>query len=62
MMDINAFLQDIVDTLTEVKGLQAIVLGGSWASNTQRPDSDIDVGLYYNEDTPLDIDHVRKIA
>jgi len=62
MMDLNAFLQDIVDTLIEVDGLQAIVLGGSWASNTQRPDSDIDLGLYYSEGTPLDIKHLRKIA
>ena len=61
-MDLNAFLQFIVDPLIEVDGLQAIVLGGSWASNTQRPDSDIDLGLYYSEDTPLDIKHVRKIA
>ena len=61
-MDLIAFLQGIVDPLTEVDGLQAIVLGGSWASNTQRPDSDIDLGLYYREENPLDIDHVRKIA
>ena len=32
----NAFLQNIVDKLKEVEGLQAIVLGGSWASGTQR--------------------------
>ena len=44
MVDINGFLQDIVGNLTEVKGLQAVVLGGSWASNTQRLDSDIDLG------------------
>lgn len=61
-MDLNAFLQVIVNTLIEVEGLQAIVLGGSWASGTQRPDSDIDLGLYYSEGTPLDINHVRKIA
>ena len=61
-MDLNAFLQFIVDPLIEVDGLQAIVLGGSWASNTHRPDSDIDLGLYYREDAPLDIKHVRKIA
>ncbi|MGZ3609883.1 MAG: nucleotidyltransferase domain-containing protein [Ktedonobacteraceae bacterium] len=59
MLEINRFLQDILVTLIEVKGLQAIVLGGSWASNTQRPDSDLDLGLYYNEDTPLDL-NARK--
>jgi hypothetical protein len=62
MMDFNAYLQVIVNPLIEVDGLQAIVLGGSWASGTQRPDSDIDIGLYYSEGSPLDIKHVRKIA
>jgi predicted nucleotidyltransferase len=61
-MDLNTFLQDIVDSLIKVEGLQAIVLGGSWASGNQRPDSDIDLGLYYSEGAPLDIQHVRKIA
>src|SRR5215471_2092179 len=61
-MDINAFLQDIVDQLTGVAGLQALVLGGSQASGTHRPDSDIDIGLYYSEHSLLDIDHIRKIA
>ena len=37
MREIKGFLQDIVVSLTEVKGLQAVVLGGSWASNTQGP-------------------------
>jgi hypothetical protein len=62
MMDPNAFLKVIVDPLIDVDGLQAIVLGGSWASGTQRPDSDIDLGLYYNEGSPLDTKHLRKIA
>jgi predicted nucleotidyltransferase len=54
MIEINAFLENIVSSsLIQVDGLQAIVLGGSWATNTQRPDSDIDLGLYYFEDTPL---------
>ena len=61
-MDLNTFLQDILDPLIKVEGLQAIVLGGSWASGNQRPDSDIDLGLYYYKDTPIDIHHVRKIA
>ncbi len=61
-MDINTFLQELVGTLIPVEGLQAIVLGGSRASGTQHPDSDIDLGLYYYEGTPLDIYHLRKIA
>lgn len=52
----------IVERLKEVEGLQALVLGGSYASGAQRPDSDIDIGLYYRHDRPLDIDQIRAIA
>jgi len=56
------FIQDIVARLVGVRGIKAIVLGGSWATGTQEPDSDIDLGLYYNADMPLDIAHIRQIA
>ncbi len=52
----------IVEQLKEVDGLQAIVLGGSYASGAQRPDSDIDIGLYYRHDRPLAIDQIHTIA
>ncbi len=55
-------LQRIVDDLKPVRGLRAVVLGGSYASGSQRADSDIDIGLYYNEKEPLDITHIRAIA
>ena len=61
-MPYSEFIQNIVEQLRHVEGIKAIVLGGSWASGTQRPDSDIDLGLFYSEDTPLDISHIRKIA
>lgn len=52
----------LVDKLQNVGGVQAIVLGGSFASETARPDSDIDIGLYYEESKPLDIVAIRAIA
>jgi predicted nucleotidyltransferase len=55
-------LQQLVDVLKQVQGLKAIVLGGSYASGSQRPDSDIDIGLYYNEKQLLDIEHIRTIT
>jgi hypothetical protein len=55
-------LQQLVDRLKPVHGLRAIVLGGSYASGSQRPDSDIDIGLYYDENQPLDVGHIRSIA
>ncbi len=61
-MQHELLLQQIVDHLKSVDGLRAIVLGGSYASGSERPDSDIDIGLYYEENQPLDIDHIRAIA
>ena len=58
----SELIESIVDKLKAVDGLQSIVLGGSWASGTQHADSDIDLGLYYNADYPLDIQQVRNIA
>ncbi len=58
----SELIESIIDKLKAVDGLQATVLGGSWASGTQRADSDIDMGLYYNADYPLDIQQVRNIA
>ena len=58
----SSFIENIVDKLKDIQGLKAIVLGGSWASGTQHPDSDIDLGLYYSQDAPLDIPSIRKIA
>jgi Polymerase beta, Nucleotidyltransferase len=46
--------------LHQCQGVRAIVLGGSYAAGAQRADSDIDIGLYYDED--LDIAHIRSIA
>ena len=61
-MQHKLLLQQMVDRLKPVQGLRAIVLGGSYASGSQRPDSDIDIGLYYDENQPLDIDQIRSIA
>jgi len=52
----------IVADLSKVGGMVAVVLGGSWASGRQRPDSDVDLGLCYRADDPLDVGAVREIA
>jgi predicted nucleotidyltransferase len=61
-MQHELLLQHIMHQLEPVRGLKAIVLGGSYASGSQRPDSDLDVGLYYYENQPLDIAQLRAIA
>jgi hypothetical protein len=48
--------------LARVKGIEAIVLGGSYARGTARDTSDLDIGLYYREDAPFAIADVRAIA
>jgi len=61
-MQHQLLLQQMVHHLKPVHGLRAIVLGGSYASGSQRPDSDIDIGLYYDENWLLDIQQIRSLA
>jgi len=46
--------------LVEIPGLVAVVLGGSRAIGCHRPDSDIDLGLYYRG--RLDVEALRALA
>jgi predicted nucleotidyltransferase len=61
-MQHEQLLFHIVEQLRTVQGVRAVVLGGSYASGSQRPDSDLDIGLYYHEAQPLDIARLRTIA
>ncbi|WP_235030652.1 nucleotidyltransferase domain-containing protein [Nonomuraea solani] len=56
----NPDLHGIAARLAEVPGVVAVVLGGSRARGTHRPDSDIDLGLYYRGG--LDVDRLRALA
>lgn len=47
-MDIHDILGRVKEALSEVSGVEAIVLGGSRITGTEGPQSDIDVGIYYN--------------
>jgi predicted nucleotidyltransferase len=57
-----ATLKGMVDQLQKVEGIVAIVLGGSYARGAYHATSDLDVGLYYHENAPFDIDQIRQIA
>jgi predicted nucleotidyltransferase len=61
-MEQAELIEQLVTKLKDVAGVQAIVLGGSHASGAQRPDSDIDLGLYYRLHSPLAIQHISAIA
>jgi len=55
-------LDEVVNHLSDIIGMAAVVLGGSYASGTQRETSDLDIGLYYYENKPFSIDEIRRIA
>src|SRR5919108_3336434 len=48
--------------LAGLPGVVAVVLGGSRASGTHRPDSDWDLGLYYRARRPLAPEDVRRLG
>jgi predicted nucleotidyltransferase len=53
-------LSDLADRLIQVPGVVAVVLGGSRARGTHRPDSDVDLGLYYRGE--LGVADLRRLA
>jgi predicted nucleotidyltransferase len=55
-------VQAAVDALRSVRGVRALVLGGSYARGTDRADSDLDLGVYYSEAVPFSVEDIRQIA
>jgi hypothetical protein len=55
-------LNAIAEALAKVSNVVAVVLGGSYARGFARPDSDIDIGIYYRQASPCSVDQVRLIA
>ncbi|MEU7894519.1 nucleotidyltransferase domain-containing protein [Nonomuraea sp. NPDC049152] len=53
-------LRELAGRLAGVSGVVGVVLGGSRARGTHRPDSDIDLGLYYRGS--LDVEALRALA
>ena len=47
-----ALLERVLSVLTPLPLVRAVVLAGSFARGTARPDSDVDFGVYYEEDAP----------
>lgn len=58
----EAFISNIVDRMRGVRGVQAVVLGGSRGRGTAKPDSDWDIGIYFDSAKTFDIAALNEIA
>ena len=58
----QTLLNELTARLIEIPGLAALALGGSYAGGTAHAASDLDLGLYYKEEKPLDLKAVRTLA
>ena len=55
-------LATIADRVSNVRGVQAVVLGGSRGRGATQPDSDYDIGLYFDSPDTFDIAALNGIA
>jgi predicted nucleotidyltransferase len=55
-------VSSLAERLGTIRGMSAVVLGGSHARGRAKPGSDIDLGLFYSETAPFSIQHVRDLA
>ncbi|NLP84557.1 nucleotidyltransferase domain-containing protein [Microbacterium sp. CFH 90308] len=51
----------MAEELVAVRGVRAVALGGSRARGAHRPDSDVDLGVYYDREL-LDVDALAVLA
>ena len=61
MDNVEAILQEVCQQLKDAPGIVGVVLGGSRATGTHRPDSDVDIGIYYEADK-LDLAALDRAA
>src|SRR5699024_298100 len=59
---VDNIIQRIKEELDGLPGVVGIVLGGSRARGTHRPDSDIDIGVYYDESKGFNTKDIEKLA
>jgi predicted nucleotidyltransferase len=55
-------VSSLAQRLGAIRGVRAVVLGGSYARGRAQPGSDIDLGLLYSEATPFSIQSIRELA
>jgi len=62
MRSVEALAQRVADRLGQIDGVVAVVLGGSHARGTARPDSDVDLGIYYRPQRRPSLQALRALA
>ena len=58
----QATLKNIVSDLSKIKGVTAVVLGGSHAAGLADETSDLDIGIYYSTTNPFSIRDIKTTA
>ncbi len=61
-MIVEKIINKVINELKVVSGVVGVVLGGSRARGTHRSNSDIDIGLYYDESVGIDLGEISRIA
>src|SRR5699024_2038960 len=59
---VDNIIERIKEELDGLLGVVGIVLGGSRVSGMHRPDSDIDIGCYYDESKGFNTKDIEKSA
>lgn len=62
MSNVDNIIQDIKEELSDLPGVVGVVLGGSRARETHSLDSDIDIGIYYDESKGFNTNDIEKSA
>ncbi|MCW7471734.1 nucleotidyltransferase domain-containing protein [Leptospira kanakyensis] len=55
-------LNAVTNDLKLIKNIKAIVLGGSYCIDMANENSDLDIGIYYSESSPFEIEEVKILA
>ncbi|MBB6732390.1 nucleotidyltransferase domain-containing protein [Cohnella zeiphila] len=58
----EAIIERLAERLIRVRGVKAVVLGGSRARGTHHPGSDIDIGIYYDGEAGPDGAELNRLA
>lgn len=61
-MDNKVNVVQIAGEIVQVAGVEAIVLGGSRGRGNAKPDSDYDIGIYFDSAATFDIDALNRVA